>query len=320
MNKQKSVFLLLIFISLIGRAQPSFKKFEDIDQFVFQLGKLSNNNVAEITDTLTHNLESKEFKSRAIYSWICNNIALDPKSARNNDPKNSDPEVVIQIRKASPIGFAKLFQEMASQASIRCLIVDGYNKFKTDNINNKEDETNYSWNVVQLGTSPNEWYYVDAANGSGYLDVKQTIFTHSFNHEYFFSNKYVFNLDHFAKNTSWLLGEGPKSLKDFYALPLVRKGSYEFILSKALPSLGFIKAKLNTPFKFNLRFNKNKSVNEITVISGEGLKRTKPERINFEIKDDEIYFYYKFKKEDTTPFTILVDGKEILTYLVEISE
>lgn len=317
---QKLVLFLLILISIISRAQTSPNKFEAVDQYVSQLAKLTNNNVAEITDTLTQNLESKELKSRAIYSWICNNIALDPKSTRNNDPKNSDPEVVIQLRKASPIGFAKLFQEMASQAGIRCLIVDGYFKSKTDNINNKEDETNFSWNVVQLGTSPNEWYYVDAANGSGYLDVKQTIFTHSFNPEYFFSNKYVFNLDHFAKNTAWLLGDGPKSLKDFYALPIIKKGSYEFVLSKASPSLGFIKAKLNTPFKFNLRFNNHQSANEISVVLGEGAKQTKPERINFEVKDDEIYFYYKFKKEDTTPFTILVNGKAILTYLVEVSE
>ena len=317
---QKSVLLLLIFISLIGSAQISQKKFEVVDLYVFQLGNLSKNNVAEITDTLTHNFESKELKSRAIYSWICNNIALDPKATRNNDPKNSDPEVVIQIRKASPIGFSKLFQEMASQAGIRCLIVDGYHKSKTDNISNKEDETNFSWNVVQLGTSPNEWYYVDAASGCGYLDLKQTFFTPSFNPEYFFPDKYVFNLDHFAKNTSWLLGDGPKSLKDFYALPLMKKGSYEFILSKASPSLGLIKAKLNTPFKFNLKFNNHKLVNEISVVLGEGAKQTKPERINFEVKDDEIYFYYKFKKEDTTPFTIIVDGKEILTYLSEISE
>lgn len=304
----------------MGRAQTSQNKFDAIDQYVNQLGKLSNNNVAEITDTLTHNLESKELKSRAIYSWICNNIALDPKSTRNNDTKNSNPESVIQLRKASPIGFAKLFQEMASQAGIRCLIVDGYFKSKTDNINNKEDETNFSWNVVQLGTSPNEWHYVDAANGSGYLDIKQTIFTPSFNPEYFFSNKYVFNLDHFAKNTAWLLGDGPTSLKDFYALPIIKKGSYEFMLSKALPSLGFMKAKLNTPFKFNLRFKYQNAVNEISVLSGEGLKQTKPERINFEVKDDEIYFYYKFKKEDTFPFTILVNGKAILTYLIEVSE
>ena len=317
---KKLVLLQLIFISLISSAQTSQTKFEVVDQYVIQLGKLSNYNVAVISDTLTHNFESKELKSRAIFSWISNNIALDPRSTRNNDPKNSDPEFIIQERKASPIGFAKLFQEMASQAGIRCLIVDGYFKSKTDNINNKEDESNFSWNVVQLGTSPNEWYYVDPANGSGYLDLKQTIFTHSFNSEYFFPDKYVFNLDHFAKNTSWILGDGPKSLKDFYALPLIKKGSYEFVLSKALPSLGFIKAKLNTPFKFNLRFNNNKSLNDITVVLGEGSKQTKPERINFELKNDEIYFYYKFKKEDTFPFTILVDGKEILTYLVEISE
>ena len=134
------------------------------------------------------------------------------------------------------------------------------------------------------------------------------------------SDKFVFNLDHFAKNTSWILGEGPKSIKEFYAAPIINKGAYELALTKADPYLGYIKAKLITPFKFTLKFKDNNAVKDISINFGEGTKETLMERINYEIKNDEIYFYYKFKKEDTTPFSIFVNGKKIITYLIEISE
>ena len=69
---------------------------------------------------------------------------------------------------------------MCSQANIRCLSVDGYVKNFPEEINDIPDEINHSWNVVQLGLSPEEWYYVDAAKGSGYLDKKRSVFTKKF--------------------------------------------------------------------------------------------------------------------------------------------
>ena len=317
----RTYLLLLSFtFTIVSKSQSVNQKFEKVDQYIFKIGALKNFNLATIADTITNSFDSKEMKSRAIFSWIAGNIALNPKTTRNNDPKNSEPETTIALRNASPLGMAKLFQEMASLVGIRCLIVDGFTKSKTENINNKEDETNASWNVVQLGPSPGEWYYVDVSKGCGFLDLRQTVFTSFFSPEYFFSDKFVFNLDHFAKNTSWILGEGPKSIKEFYGLPLINKGSYEFILKKADPSLGYLKAKLNTPFKFTLKFKDNNAVKDISINFGEGTKETLQDRINYEIKNDEIYFYYKFKKEDTTPFSIFVNGKKIITYLVEISE
>ena len=312
-------FIIASLFSIKGKSQQTENTYLSVDNYVSTLGDLKDKNVASIADTLTQLFESKENKARAIFCWIANNIALDPKLTRSNDDKNTDPVIVIQARKTSPIGFATLFQEMASIANIRCLIVNGYIKNSTENINNIEDEPNHSWNVVQLGTSPNEWYYVDAAKASGNLDNKKNVFTKIFKPEYFFSNKYIFNQDHYPQNKSWLLGEGPKSLKEFYALPLIEKGAYQFGVVKTNPSTGYITTKINTAFKFNFQLNNN-TISNVEVVFGEAAKETKPERINFLANGNELSFSYKFKKEDTFPFRIIVNGINFISYLIETSE
>jgi len=312
--------LCLLLIVMQGISQPSVNKYQAVDNIILELGPLEKENVATIADTLTSSFTDKDKKARAIYTWIAQYIELDPKASRTNDDKNTEPENVIQFRKSSPLGFALLFQEMCSQADIRCLVVDGYVKYNTENINNIPDATNYSWNVVQLGTSPNEWYYVDVAKASGYLDKKQTLFTRKFSGEYFFSNKTVFNLEHFPDNQAWLLGEGTRNIKEFYSLPLIHDGAYKLTLSKPNPSNGLIKTKPNDANLFGFKTNEASNFTNISIILGEGSKQQKPERINFTAKGNEIFFSYKFKKEDNYPMKIMADGKDVITYLVESSE
>ncbi len=315
-----SLTLCLLLIVMQGISQSSVNKYQFIDNFILELGPLEKENVATITDTLTSSFTDKDKKARAIYTWIAQYIDLDPKASRTNDDKNTEPENVIQFRKSSPLGFALLFQEMCSQADIRCLVVDGYVKYNTENINNLPDAVNYSWNVVQLGTSPNEWYYVDAAKASGYLDKKQTLFTRKFSGEYFFSNKPVFNLEHFPDNQAWLLGEGTRNIKEFYSLPLIHDGAYKLTLSKPNPSNGLIKTKPNDANLFSFKTNDASNINNISIILGEGAKQQKPERINFTTKGNEIFFSYKFKKEETFAMKIIVEGMDLMTYVIECSE
>jgi hypothetical protein len=303
-----------------GISQVSNTKYQKTDNFIFEIGPLEKSNVATIADTITSSFSDKEIKARSIYTWIANNIEMDPKAIRSGDNKNTEPENVIKLRKTTPLGFALLFQEMCSQADIRCLVVDGYTKYNAEQINEMPDAINFSWNVVQLGTSPNAWFYVDVAKASGYLDTKQTRFTHKFSGDYFFANKNVFNLDHFPDNILWQLNEGPKSTKDFYSLPLIHEGTYQLGITKPNPMNGFIKTKPTTSNLFSFKVNDVQNITNISIVIGEGAKQQKPERVNFTTKGNEIFFSYIFKKEDTYPMKIMVDGKDVITYLVESSE
>src|SRR5688572_17444756 len=152
----KPVLLALILFLSLSTANAQ-TKYEQVDAYVEKLGPLTGLNVATIADTLTRQLASKEDKARAIFTWIAKNIALDLKATRGNDQKKSDPVLVVQNRKATPLGYSLLVQEMSSMANIRCLSVDGYVKNFPEEFNEKPDESNHSGNVNKLGQSPEQW-------------------------------------------------------------------------------------------------------------------------------------------------------------------
>ena len=295
-------------------------KYKDVDEVVEKLGPLNNFNVAVIADTITDKFADDEQKARAIFYWIANNIQIDPKGTRQNDDKNILPEKVIALRKATPLGFSLLVQEMCSAANIRCLSVDGYVKNYAAEINETADEKNYSWNVVQLGQSPEKWYYVDAARASGYLDKKSTIFTKEFTSEYFFADRKLFNLAYFPDNGAWQLGGGVKNVKDYYALPVFSNYAFALGLSKPAPITGYIKTTLKKPVVFTFPVNSTVQIKNISLIIGDEKKQSKPEAMNFENTGGVISFTYQFKKEDTFPLRVVADGKDILQYMVEVTE
>ena len=314
----KKIFplLLIILSAFISHAQPS--AYKSVDAAVEKLGSLSAFNVATIADTITAYFPGSEQKARAIFYWIANNISIDPKATKQNDKKNTVPEKVIELRKTTPLGFSLLLQEMCSDVNIRCISVDGYMKYSAEDINQPADEVNHSWNVVQLGQSPDTWFFVDACRASGYLDLKMTTFTKEFTPGFFFTEKKLFNLANYPDNAAWQLGGGPKALKEFYSFPVVSNYAMETGVGKPDPLIGYVKANLKTPVTF--KFTPTAPIKIITVIFGDLKKQPKPEEMKFNDNGGVISFDYKFKKEETYPFRILADGKEILEYMVEVNE
>lgn len=310
---------MLCLLSKTIHAQPD-NSYAKIDSIVKLLGNLDSFNVATIADTLTRRFPDKETKARAVFFWIANNISFDLKAMKSNDNRKDDPVIVIQTRKATAAGYTKLLQEMCSMANIRCLTVDGYVKNNAEDINNKSDEINHSWNVVQLGESPDEWYYIDVTKASGYTDKKLNSFTKEFTSQYFFASKELFNLDHYPDNSAWQLGRGPKNLKDFYALPVFSTAAYIYGLQKPQPINGYIKSKTKNTTKFSFPYNGQYPITSISLITGDEKKHEKGEAINFSDNGGVISFNYQFKKDDSYPVRIIADGKLLIQYYAEISD
>ena len=317
MKKIRYLLLLSLFSTVSAFAQNDYRT---TDENVQKLGSMDSLNLAQIAKRVTSVSTDKEDQARAIFYWIANNIALDVKAIKGNDQRRSLPEEVVKARKGTALGFAKLFQEMASIANIRCLVVDGYIRTGLEDLNTPADEINHSWNVVQLGQSPDKWFVLDAAKASGVLDKKMTVFTKKFTGGYFFTDKTLFNLDHFADNDAWQLGPGPKSIKEFYSLPIIGPAAYDHVLKKPTPATGLIKTKSKNKVSFTLPVNTDVNIENVSLVIGEGRKIQKPEPMNFSTSAGSISFSYQFKVEDTYPVKILVNGKEILEYLVEVSE
>jgi hypothetical protein len=313
------LLLTLAFTTLITNAQNKNQAYAEVDAATEKLGALTSLNVAQITDTITAAFADKELKARAIYYWITHNIAIDPRAFKNNDKKKTLPEEVILSRKTTGLGYSLLVQEMCSYVKIRCLSIDGHIKTFAEQINEPEDEVNHSWNVIQLGQSPESWYYVDACRGSGYLDEKMTVFTRNFTSEYFFADRNIFNLDHYADNSAWQLGKGPNNLKAFYSLPIISSEAYAMGLGKPIPEVGLIKTKINKPVEFSYPYNGEK-IAFIKLKIGDGKRQSLTPPMNFTTDGDVIKFSYSFKEEDEFPMTVMIDDRAFISYKVEIKE
>ena len=311
--------LLTLFLFAFSFQVDAQNDYSIVDNYVKSLGSLDTLNMGTISYTVTKKFADPKEKVRAIFDWIAYNINYDLKAGKNNDNEKTSTELVLKTRKATAVGFAGLFQDMCSVVKIRCLTVDGYAKFTTEQIIEKPDGLNHTWAVVQLGQSPDSWYYVDPTWASGYADDKMTKFTKAFNADYFFADKSIFNYQHFPDNSAWLIGEGTRSSSTFFSLPLVKSAAYEYKLGKFLPANGFIKTKLSKPVAFNIKLNTTIPIEIVSLEMGEN-KKKKTKTVDFAFSDGNLSFSHKFDMEDTYPVTVLVNNKPVLGYLVEVSE
>jgi hypothetical protein len=312
----KSLFVI-VFLCITHLTVPAQQKYNHVDKYVAALGSLDSLNVASIAEQLTQPFGSKEEKSRAVFYWIAHHIKPDLKGMRTNDNRKSKPETVILNRTATAVGYANLFQEMLSLADIRCLTVDGYVKRFEDDINNPVDP-NHTWNVVQLGNSPSQWFYVDVTMAAGYIDKRFSVFTPNFVSQYFFCNTAVFNLQHFPDNDAWMIGDGPSSIKHFYNLPVLQQHGVALGAYQPLPSTGFFKTKMKNPVNFSFLYSGD-APETIEMVYGEGRRQTK-ENVIFSAQNGQISFRFYFLKDGEYPVRILADGKPVLEWQGEVVE
>ena len=309
---------VLFTISAINlSAQTNGRDFTAVDAYVKSLGTLDSMSMGTINNVVSNKFTDKIDKARAIYYWITHNITFDVKAARTNNTAKNTPTEVLLYRKAVGIGFASLFQDMCSSADIRCLTVDGFVKNNTQDIGEKGTEINHSWAVVQLGQSPETWFYVDPAFGSGFADADMKVFTTYYTDAYFFTEKETFNLQHYPDNDAWKLGSAPKNKQDFFEMPVIKMAAVEFGLKKLSPNEGKIKTKVNKAVKFSFTLKNTEDIVKVELGIGEK-KKYKVLEIQYSNSNGILSFSYKFEEENSYPLRVFINGKEFVAYYVEV--
>ena len=309
--------ILFILFPHHSTAQNNVQHNNAIDAYVQKLGKLDTLNMGTLATLVTKPFSDKKDKARAIFDWIAFNISFDLKAARSGSAQKNSTTEVLQYRKASSSGFASLFQDMCSSVNIRCLIPDGFVKVNAEQIEETKPEINHTWAVVQLGQSPEEWFYVDPAWGSGYADAEMKTFTLSFNDAYFFADKNIFNMQHYPDNEGWKLGPAPKTKKDFFSLPMVKSAAYELKLQGLYPIAGRIKTRVNQVLYILIKMDSAASISKVTLVKGDRKKQKEEDVIN-SFDKGLLKITCKFVDEGTYPATVKINGKELVTYLVEV--
>ncbi len=180
----------------------------------------SLNDLGILAEKLTASLPDDASKFRALYMWVCLNIASDYEMMELNRKKLrtlkgdklakwnkefSRKAIVTLIgeRKTVCTGYAWLIRELALRSRIECEMIYGYGKTSRSNINGKRF-LNHTWNAVNLG---GRWYLCDAAWSAGKISGETRTFQFNYTDSYFLTDPEQFIRDHYPVDPAWALME-----------------------------------------------------------------------------------------------------------------
>lgn len=173
---------------ILDEKQVSTASYSQIDAYACSLsGKYKS--IPKLASAIAKPYTTDSAKVRAIFSWICNNIAYDCAEYHSKNrklegasfPRNASKELraakheevyykyaskVLRKRKGICEGYATLFYELCRMNNIKCEIVIG--KVKKEK-NGKTRYFGHAWNKVYINE---QWYYLDATWAAGYCDEK----------------------------------------------------------------------------------------------------------------------------------------------------
>lgn len=334
---RKCLFLFLIFINSSFSQQSDFKHIDftkaDFIGKTFKSRKLVN--LQKVTLSLTENLETEVEKFRAIYIWICHNIANDYGLYVLNDRKrkkfskdsirlsewNSHFKKVlfkklIKRKKTICTGYAYLLKEMCEKVGIEAKMVNGYGRTSDVYIEDLE-EPNHTWNVVKLN---GKWYLCDPTWATGISYPEEGKFKFLYNDGYFLTEPKVFFQNHFPlENDYSLLQNSTPKLTEFIEMPLLYAEAYNILKESLLPLTMHNELKVNETFTFKYKLTKQIDVNKIRFVISTGIieKTIKPKII---LQENKLTLQNTFTRKGFYDVHFYIDSKIIATYTFNVTE
>jgi hypothetical protein len=305
--------------------------FAKADSIAARYPRHSLRDLRALADKLTRPLSTDVEKFRAIYTWVCKNIANDYALYLKNEhhrKKYSDPEVrkawnrefstrvfekLLHEHKTVCTGYAYLVKELAFHAGIECIIVDGYGRTAQSNIRG-EGIANHSWNAVQLNS---KWYLCDATWSSGAIDAKTNRFVKKFDAIYFLMEPALFVRNHYPLDPAWMLLDNKPTLHEFLNRPLIYNNIFQYNIRQLLPEAFDITIPKSGTISFQWEIDHNKQPASIILqIKGNDfLDVLYPEVYH---DGDILCIDHAFKTKGTYVIHILFNGSYACTYTVHV--
>lgn len=211
--------------------------------------KTSSIDYKAISLEITKGCFTKNDQARAIYRYLCKNIAYD------TDYKIRDADECWRQKKGVCQAFADLFIKLCEPLKIRCILVTGFAK-TYDHLPGTPFER-HAYVLVE-GDRPNRYFFVDATWGSG--TVNNGVFAQSDNDMSWFHTSPVWMaFSHFPYEEKYQMLKKPLSFEEFQKLPgLVPDMEYmgfdgekllEGLRNRAITSLPKIYPRQKLPFR-----------------------------------------------------------------------
>lgn len=252
MNIIKYIFLF-IFVFQVNAQVSDFSTitFEKADKIALEYKDEMLTNLPELAYKLTSDLTTDVERFRAIFIWVCSNVANDyglfsrnkhkrkrfqNDSLKLNDWNDKFKKIIFQKllkdNKTICTGYAYLIKELANLANIECEIVHGFAKTSTE-IVEKSDTPNHSWNSVKLN---GKWYLCDPTWASGIPNPTTFHFQFEFNDGFFLSDPNIFAVNHYPADEIWFLLDGEKPTFDaFLEAPIIYGKAYKYFSNHIQP-------------------------------------------------------------------------------------
>jgi len=221
---KKTIFcIILLLYSFQGQTQD----FTQIDLKVLEYSK-KYNKPEKLAIQITKDFKTDLEKTRAVYTWITNNVAYDyAESGKFNFTYSSKEQQrkrelifnrklskrVISKRKAVCEGYSVLFKKLCDLLNIKCTTVIGISKTRTRDIGRRKS-SKHAWNMVEIDGNK---HLIDATWGAGGFNEK---FIKDVSYYYFMTKPEDFIKNHYPEKYSYSLINSKIERSDFLNLPL----------------------------------------------------------------------------------------------------
>jgi len=312
MTKSLSL-LLLLFLSLNLFAQDKESTVAAIavsdDNTFYDASAIDGGSidVDELAEILTESAETDRDKAEAIYYWVTHNIAYNIKMYEDfrtgeRDKKkgkrirksemeehNADKvEKAIKNREGICEDYALIVNSLCASVGLESKKVKGYIRIDPSKLRSTGEK--HVWNLVKID---GEWLPVDATYGAGYLD-KYNDFVFDYDRNYFLSDKESFSMNHFPRDTAFMLTDTIMFKKQFKSLPILGRGFFEFDISDYQPLQ--VMQEVVKGEEVVVTFKSPKNIKQFTV---------------YKDKQDEYEFVKRIKKGDE--YTVVIHTKNMKT-------
>ncbi|PNQ75167.1 hypothetical protein C1T31_03255 [Hanstruepera neustonica] len=288
----------------------------------------------ELSNKLTTGLTTDAERFRAIYYWVCTNIKNDYSQYSKNKRKrqrfqsdslktqNWNSELkkdvfrkLIKHKKTICTGYAYMVQELASLANIPCEIVHGYGKTSTNLISDR-DAPNHTWNAVKLD---GKWYLCDPTWASGIQNPETGNFIFQYNDGYFLSNPTLFAINHYPKDTKWLLlDDKAPTFNEFLEAPIVYGNAYKSLETHNKPKMFHNTIKKHETIAFSYTLKKPVSNNSIRLLIDNGTNNRQVTPKNIQITDQKLTLEHQFNNTGFYDVHLMIGEEYISTYTFEV--
>ncbi|MFM9944235.1 MAG: transglutaminase domain-containing protein [Bacteroidia bacterium] len=261
MNRFKTILIVISLSICFGLKAQKYLK---IDSAIKRYPKFSNTD--KLAARINTDFNEPDEKARAIYAWISMNVKYDvelyysgnryktfsyktKEQLIEKEKKYFEKTATLTIKTKKGVceEYSILFKKMCDLCGLESTIITGGVKTKPSQIGVGFSLNNHVWNAVKIDGI---WKLIDATWGAGTVDEKEKLFIHKYDDTYFFANPERFSLNHYPKDTSWVLTK--KSKEYFLKQPLYYNQTMAPEILILNPLTGLINTEIGDTINFKI--------------------------------------------------------------------